>query len=467
VGVGEGDGAGVDADAAGPGVAGPERLPRCGAAAGRRLARLLTSNGGRDHSMLLPEWLALAAARGVRAPEELLPALLEHGGSHPGLQPGIWRVLGERGRWLAGQRDEWGWAAGPRAAEAGWRAAAHPGARRLALQRIRADDPAQARELLAESWERVRGADAADLLGVLGDRLGPADEPFLEAALDHAAAKVRQLAAELLTRLPGSRLAHRMTGRVRALFPGEDGWDGPPGRPRGPLGIAPVPAPDQAAARDGIQEHPGTDGSDGDLGRPGWRLYQLAAAAPLGAWTAATGHSPAELVRLADLERDGNGEAVLLGWAVAVVREGDPAWAAALLEALDPADHPELLGVLPGERAEALVLRALATAAWGTHDRAWRLLRHYPTPWPERVQRTILDLLVMAANGRDPERARLLWQYLGGFATRLDPALAAESSAILAPATTAPVWGRSVETFLEQLTFRRDLQAELAHVEPA
>ena len=40
------------------------------------------------------------------------------------------------------------------------------------------------------------------------------DEPFLESALDDRSREVRQQAADLLTRLPDSRLALRMAERA-------------------------------------------------------------------------------------------------------------------------------------------------------------------------------------------------------------------------------------------------------------
>src|SRR5215468_4201803 len=53
----------------------PDDAPRCGERAAVHLAMMLRG----EYQRLLPEWLAKVAAAGLRAPEELLPLLLELG----------------------------------------------------------------------------------------------------------------------------------------------------------------------------------------------------------------------------------------------------------------------------------------------------------------------------------------------------------------------------------------------------
>ena len=68
--------AGRPADEAQPlPAAGPDPRPAVSPAAGERLARIL----GGEHPDLLAEWLKAAVARGLRAPAQLLPALLDRG----------------------------------------------------------------------------------------------------------------------------------------------------------------------------------------------------------------------------------------------------------------------------------------------------------------------------------------------------------------------------------------------------
>src|SRR5206468_3036992 len=87
---------------------------------------------------------------------------------------------------------------------------------RLALlEAVRSSEPARGRDLLASTWARDPAADRAALVGLLAVSLSDDDEPFLEAALDDRSANVRQIAAELLARLPNSRRSARMAARLR------------------------------------------------------------------------------------------------------------------------------------------------------------------------------------------------------------------------------------------------------------
>jgi len=101
-----------------PPAAPDDPRPAVSGAAAARLARIL----GGEWPDLLAEWLAVAAARGRRPPDRLLPALLERaerarGGpragphSGPGANAGLRRLAaragGSRARWLAALNPAW------------------------------------------------------------------------------------------------------------------------------------------------------------------------------------------------------------------------------------------------------------------------------------------------------------------------------------------------------------------------
>ena len=88
------------------------------------------------------------------------------------------------------------------------------------LEAVRNADPARGRGLLARQLGERTGRRAGDLLAGLAAGLSDDDEPFLEAALDDRSAGVRQVAVDLLGRLPSSRRAARMAERLRP--PGHD-----------------------------------------------------------------------------------------------------------------------------------------------------------------------------------------------------------------------------------------------------
>jgi hypothetical protein len=296
----------------------PDPGPAVSPAAARRLARIM----GGEHSDLLAEWLGAAAARGLRPPPQLLPALLETARANP--ESSGWRRLvaeagGSRARWLAGLNPDWEFAAqetGP-AADA-WRLG-DPGQRRGYLAALRATDPAAARELVTASWEEAGSAERAGFLAVLTDGLGPADEPLLEAALDDRAAEVRSRAAFMLATLPGSALGLRMTERALRCLRIEQGNRGTR------LVTVPPVGSDASMRRDGIAPSPVAGRPQlADLNR---FVVEILARTPLRAWTDAFGLTAAQVLAVPA----GDWTPVLfVGWSRAAAAQHDRDWTAAL-----------------------------------------------------------------------------------------------------------------------------------------
>lgn len=103
-----------------------------------------------------------------------------------------------------------------------WTAA--PKLRRLEFIRtLRLADPDGARALIEQSFSGLRAPVRAELVGVLGLGLAPADRPFLEGLTGDRASQVREAVTALLARIPGTdaydarlREALEMTSLSRA-----------------------------------------------------------------------------------------------------------------------------------------------------------------------------------------------------------------------------------------------------------
>jgi hypothetical protein len=398
----------------------PEDRPAVPPAAADRLARIIDGEYGR----LLPEWLEHAAAARRRVPARLLPPLLDLGARDRSIRPHLGVVAGRRGHWLATLHPLWTYLAqeptgDPRAFELGTR-----GDRRAHLRALRAADPAAARELLAATWETEAPEDREAFIGVLADRLDMADEPFLEAALDDRRREVRQAAADLLTRLSGSRLAARMAERgLRCLSAAERGER---------LVATPPEACDAAMERDGVRVRPprGT-------GERGWWLQQIVARTPLDVWPAHLGAPPERIVAMdgGDWDRE-----VRHGFVRAAVLQRDPAWARALLP-LEPV--ADLLTVLPpGERAAAGARLVRSTPADG---QLIMMLGGVPGPWTGALARAVLRKIVETGE-RQPWNAVELGRLAG---ERLDPAEHARAESV-------------DRALAETLRFRFEMVKELA-----
>ena len=412
-------------------VSPPEHQPLCSEAAGQRVDAMVDG----AYRQVLGEWLALAGAVGRRVPPDRLPGLLDVATANPALRASTVDVIGERGRWLAGLNPAWAWALGGADEPAVW-ATGSAAARRLLLARTRASDPAAARELLRSTWASETPEDRAAFVAVLATNLSVDDEPFLEAALDDRRKEVRQAAAGLLWRLPGSRLGQRMAERARPLVEMR----------RGRVEVELPEEVDKAMERDGVVARP-----PAGTGERTWWLHQMVAATPLRTWQEALGHAPAHLVEMAgtDLRR---------AWAAAAARQADGEWALALLEK-DDVHEPALLEAVPPEEGEAVA--AARVSEPGLTPGVLELLDHVPAPWGAELSRAVVDRLSEAVREQArPDAASLaLRPKVPDLALRLHPSVT--PAALVALAEPTGWWADVVGWFLDLLTFRAEMREEL------
>jgi len=296
-----------------------------------------------------------------RLPPVLLPQALELGRRSLALRPFLAPVIGERGQWLAVQRDDWRYAAGVASdalEEARWNDGSFE-QRREFLTRERVTNPPAARERLALSLEELPAKERADLLGVLADGLGPDDEPLLDSLRADRSREVRQAACALLLRLPHAAHPSRATARAESLLKQErvllrKRW----------LIDAPVAVGSDWKADNVDPARPKHE----SLGERAWWLYQLVRQVPLNWWTQHMGMTPAELLRWAD-DTDWT-EALLRGWRDVLLAAPEAAWCEALLESW-PAklrDDPKtVLALLPTAARERHWQRQLREGSVAFH----------------------------------------------------------------------------------------------------
>jgi hypothetical protein len=351
--------------------------PLVSSSAGARLARLLAG----ERSGLLPEWLALAAERGLRVPPERLPALAGAAVARAALRPAVAAAAGPRGPWLAARTTEWAFLAdAPDESVDTWRYGSTV-ARWAWLERTRRADPDLARTALAETWPTEPAEVRATFIEALSVGLAAADEDFLESALDDRAQDVRRLAAALLVRLPDSRLGARMAERLTQLVR------------RHEAGLAiELPAEcDAAMRRDGVRQVPPSG-----TGSRAWWFRQVVAAAPLSWW----GNEPARTLLL-PVTGPGGAKALHTALAVAAADQRNPDWAAALLVGtsadLPAEDAADLVALLPRDRwAAAVAVRAADTGLTSLIG----LFLALPAPWPADLGDLVLDRLAEQSDHR-------------------------------------------------------------------
>ncbi|MEE4490908.1 DUF5691 domain-containing protein [Streptomyces sp. BE230] len=455
-------------------------------AARSRLAQLLADraapngSGGRrgtapDLMELLPQWLATANLHGYRAPDAALPPLLDAARARTDLRPQALAFAGLRGLWLAGLNPEWKFALRGASGSALlpevtdrqavgrlWEEGLF--AERVALlSAVRAHDADAALALLATTWSTERAEDRLMFIDSLRTGLSGTDEEFLEQALADRSRNVRATAAELLSALPESALAHRMAARaLSCVSPGLTGT--------GPSVAVEAPHEcDAAMQRDGVVALPPSG-----RGERSWWLGQLVESSPLSVWpTRFGGRGAREIVALP--VADGWSEELHAAWCRAAVRQRDPEWARALLGApsVPPSNGPgtaslaersKLLAVLPAaERADWV---AGFIAAHGLSE-AFQLLGVCPTPWAEPLGRSVVDALDIARDaGSYP------WSFSGvmGLAERcLNPAEADRLEVLTTtpdePADASPgangYWSEAFQRLVSTLRLRAAMDLEL------
>jgi hypothetical protein len=411
----------------------PDERLLIASAARARLARLLSMND----PDVFDEWLLAVRDRGLRVSPERLPALASAAGGRVASRPLTAAVAGPLGEWLAGLNPEWSFLSA-HAAAAGqhvWRYGTIP-QRAKWLAELLVTEPVRARAELAAAWLGEPAPARLEFLSVLGEALSPEDGEFLETVLDDRAEQVRELAVDLLHRLPDSAFADRMAGRIRTLVSVQP-------RPlrRDVLVVNLPEACDEEMLRDGVRRVP-PGGA-----RRAWWLKQLITAAPMRVW-AEFSSSPAALLRMPIEGADERLVREALTGAVA--RQQNAAWARALLDA-DPwiTGAALMITALPREQWAGAVVELARKAS---SSRMADTVGDLPRPWPVDLGFALLDWLVTAPDERVVSSAARV------IARGVPPSCLNHSpSTGPLPEDTSP-WRRELAA---TLTFRREMYEEL------
>ena len=451
------------------GVADAETFRSCGLKAGRCLGRILLG----EYRDLLSEWCHAAAEHGVRAPDELLPQLLDRiAALRNKAEPAMREVLGERGRWLAARKPEWAAFGRPNEddAETVWQTGTRDQRIEL-LGSLRTSDPGAARAMLASTWAQEDPEDRAAFAQALYVGLSLDDEPFLEELLDDSRKPVRTVAAELLARLPHSMLAERMKARVLPLVQFQPASKGLLRSRKAGIEVSLPEACDKTMIRDGIDSR-----ARPKMGPKAYWLCQVIGAAPLKTWTDAWKANPATIVDAAS--RSDFPDALIQGWMLATVRHRDPQWAEAILGCgyMVQADEKAFVGNR-ADRIEGLMCCLYATVrerilAAMLSSRPFPLDTHpvlvllcaAAGPWSPVLSRKVLDAFrthyARHSNGYDYELRRVLAKE---FAMRLDPGVADKAGQ--GWPTGASNWNQGNEDMVSELVatlqFRREYLEDL------
>lgn len=451
-----------------------ETRPEGPAAVARCLRAMLVEDAPIE---LVPDYLQKLDAHGWRVPPARLIVTLIWAGRHGKGLDYVPRVLGARGRWVAGLNPDWQHLTATSEAflhPTVWETGALPERRRY-LTSLLATDPAQARALLAAVLPQEPAKAQVELLGTLANQVSAEDEALLEPLLKSRSKEVRQTAARLLARVPDAALVARVWARTAPLMQLKKGLLGL-GKPTLEITLPGEWSKDWLL--DGIEERAEefrvVGEKDQALGERSMRLGSMLALLPPARWAAHLRLSAAELI---DITRLSEWAMPLLpGWASAAVLHQDVDWATALLGLhLDPPfriKHREVLHqinwqglarVVPRPQWEQTLLKPLISNLDGLED--WpEKVRLVAAPWPAELTRAVLRQLQQVI-ARPPNSN--LW-YLHGFCQTLgryliadeDTAWTARSISEMGTSTDYQLtkWLQELSATLE---FRHELQLSL------
>lgn len=313
--------------------------------------------------------LALAQRR---LPTGLLPQALELGRRSVALRAPLLPVLGERGLWLAAQRDDWKYAAGAAASssdESHWTDGTLE-QRRAFLVRERETDPSAARERLHRALPELPAKERAELVAALATGLGADDEALLDDLRADRSREVRHAALAVLLRLPQAAHPSRAASRIAALMSHErvllrKRWR--------------IDAPERAADDWKADQVDAARPPHDPLGERAWWLFQLVRQVPLRWWSDHTALAPADLLEWAD-GTDWT-DALLRGWRDVLFAAPDEAWCDALLDRWPKAlrENPSaVLALLSPTRRERHLQRQLRDSKDPLHATLAQILAACP-----------------------------------------------------------------------------------------
>jgi hypothetical protein len=423
-----------------------------------RLARIV----GGEHPYLLSEWFELAEASERTLPPRWLPLVLEH--VPPESRRNAAGVLGPAAPWLAARNPRWLVEAPAAPSELRWKEGST--AQRLVdLASVRGSDRQRSRDWLRMTWEQDPPEAREAFLKVLQKTVEPADEEFLEMALDDKRKAVRTAALDCLAQLPQSALVKRHIARTDPLLDLPDGSGVFSKLRQRKLQVLLPEAPDKTAQRDGIEARVPANRKTGE--RTYW-LTQGVAFVPPAHWSARFACDPTdflEAVAATDFALE-----LLEALAAATARHPDPEWTLAIARALLRSESEQNLVItrivslavaVPAGQRAAFFAAMVKDPRARSGGHAWALLSAVEARWDAELTREALVLLAQTAAGEkatwsQPRNALDMW------ARNCDRQAGAMGIApLLEKFPDGHPWRNALEQFNDIVAFRAAMQEEL------
>jgi len=449
-----------------------ESLTDCG----KGMSGLIREAIGGQFRSVFPEALQLIRARRQRISFFLLVDILNAGVAQKNLQVSISEVVGERGKWLASQNEQWSYAClvTSTAVTAAlnndasslfsiWSTASRAEQSALLSEmRIYCSDTALA--VLQSTWKDETAAGRIEIIKCFTSNPKIEEEPFLNNALDDKSIEVRRIAQKILTTIPGSRFSQRILAVVSQFIRFDK-------HVFGGIGIS-VTIPqtfDPEWKNYGIDESSWIK----DVGDRAWWFIQWISLVPPEHWTTITNETPASLLRLAD--KSEWSDAIIIGWTKAAALSSDTDWKLAILQHWSRSNdqRTSLSGLFPSindlaDKADDLIIERLDRDIESLHDNhsALPLLQQYTNVWSDNLSRRVIKSIQRTCRQtvKTPQPTWHTRALLKSAALRVSPMLADDfENGWPVIDKTRDEWKSAVDEFTQLLRFRHNLYKEMSY----
>lgn len=410
---------------------------------------------------VLPEFMALALENKKTLPPESLPDLLNQKNGEAMLEKML-PAIGESGRWLLAQNPAWVRRFLLDPSGLNWYFGDHDERLEL-LRHLRKTDPDESLDYLQDTWRTESASDKEEFLTTFWSGLNPNDEPFLEACLDDRRIEIRELAAALLAKIPGSAVSERTWRRAAACFD----FDGKT------LKINVVGEGEATAKRDGILlKHPNWKG-----GAKAIFLGQVVSFVPPERWEAFFQNTPAAILKI--FRQSDWAKTLLQAIQEATLFFENEDWLEPLLaiwlESSNPGEFDSTKKQL-AELAPAAMMNRLAVSVLqmqpGVPDAnspVFKLLQFNPNAWQDELALLLVNRFQVWLNTtqRHDWQTLFLKDLLKMLALRCEPILAESlEKGWNSYAPTWNYWEKAVEEMLKTVLFRQEMRQELQRQPP-
>ncbi|HEY9713260.1 MAG TPA: DUF5691 domain-containing protein, partial [Chroococcales cyanobacterium] len=410
---------------------------------------------------ILPAWLEAVAESEKRIPHLFLPDFLAAAARNVNLRERLAPILGERGRWLAAQNQVWRdvvIAAGDCFDEEKLKQLFETGAleeRLQALRTLRLKVPQLAVQLIESVWMQDSYQHRSLFLETLSTNLSISDEPFLEdKGLSDKRKEIRTVAANLLARLPESRLHRRMLERLEPLIKLK-------GFLKKEFDVSFPRECDAEMIRDGIDFRPTADST---LDSPLWLMQMISYVSPQ-SWEKKFQATPESL--LASIaSKETYALHLARGLYIATVLHQNRSWAKTFIKTDMVRSYEELIRILTPADCEEIFLSLLSanngrlSMTGALEQRLFIILPLMQHAWSESFSNTIIKAVCAELSAGNRDNIWHLRSILHSMGTSLHPSLIDSDQAVNSfrrLGLTDPGEVQAVDKLFTILQFRKEI----------